>query len=105
MLQNPTFLRVVTFADNNGMTAADIDNYTDAQYENVMFSNTGGVRPPTDGTQVWQIKKALRVLFKRRRIATRIAQIKQWVENNGIPVELVEYLGGREVVVRFTGEI
>ncbi len=105
MQNNPVFLNVVAFADANGMGAADVDNYTDAQYENVMFANTGGVRPSSDGTTVAQVKKALRNLFRQRRIAVRRARIKQWVEANGIPVEVVEYHGGREVTIRFTGEI
>ena len=74
MRNNPVFLRVLKYVDNNNLSKAQIMAASDDQILRVMFP-PDGVRPKGDFTVLASVKKALRHVYRERLREARVAAI------------------------------
>ena len=73
MRNNPCFLRVLTWIDNNNKTKAEVDAATDAQILGVME------RPSGDHTRVDSVRACLVHVFRERKHAAQLVEMRDLV--------------------------
>jgi len=99
MRNHPAFQRVLAYADANNLTWEDVNGATAAQVRQLMWPDTGGVKPANEWPTPPLVKRCAEHLYRERRRAAKVQRVVDLLEADGVPIESVTAEGDRTYTV------